>query len=108
MTPHLPGAQLEVTGGIERPPLHRSSAASLYAVLGEVCEALGAATPEGVEVGGASDGNITTGAGAPTLDGLGAVGAGAHADHEHAVIEQIPPRTAVLAALIGRLLQTPV
>lgn len=108
LAPHLPGARLEVTGGIDRPPMQRSSSASLYAVLGEVCDALGLPTPDGVDVGGASDGNITAGAGAPTLDGLGAVGAGAHADHEHAVIEQIPPRTAVLAALIRRLLHTPV
>ncbi len=106
LTPHLPGARLEVTGGIERPPLHRSSSHRLYAVLGEVCDALGVATPEGVEVGGASDGNITAGAGAPTLDGLGGVGAGAHSDHEHALIEQIPPRTEVLAALVKRLLET--
>lgn len=108
LTPKLPGARLEISGGIDRPPLQRSSSASLYAVLGEVCDALGVATPDGVDVGGASDGNITAGVGAPTLDGLGAVGAGAHADHEHAVIDQIAPRTAVLAALVRRLLQAPV
>ncbi|MGC1208670.1 MAG: M20 family peptidase, partial [Ornithinimicrobium sp.] len=72
-----------------------------------VCEDLGLPTPEGVDVGGASDGNITAGEGAPTLDGLGAVGAGAHADHEHAIIAEIPARTAMLAALVKRLLAPP-
>ncbi len=108
LKPHLEGARLEVTGGINRPPLQRSSSASLYAALGEVCERLGLATPEGVDVGGASDGNITAGEGAPTLDGLGAIGAGAHADHEHAIIDEIPGRTAMLAALVQRLLEQPV
>ncbi len=108
LTPHLDGARIEVSGGIDRPPLQRTSSEQLYAVLGEVCQKLGVTTPEGVDVGGASDGNITAGEGAPTLDGLGAVGAGAHADHEHAIIDEIPARTAVLAALVRRLLtQTP-
>ncbi len=106
LRPHLEGARIEVSGGIDRPPLQRESSAQLYAVLGQVCQGLGLATPDGVDVGGASDGNITAGAGAPTLDGLGAVGAGAHADHEHALIDEIPARTAVLAALVRQLLAT--
>ncbi len=104
LTPHHPEARITVEGGIDRPPLQWESAMGLYAVLDKVCEGLGLPTPEGVEVGGASDGNITAGLGAPTLDGLGAVGAGAHADHEHAIIAEIPARTAILAALIERLL----
>lgn len=104
LTPHHSDARITIEGGIDRPPLQRESAMGLYAVLGDVCESLGLPTPEGVEVGGASDGNITAGLGAPTLDGLGAVGAGAHADHEHAIIADIPVRTAMLAALIERLL----
>ncbi|MGB3761965.1 MAG: M20/M25/M40 family metallo-hydrolase [Ornithinimicrobium sp.] len=107
LRPHLEGARIQVSGGIDRPPLQRDSSAPLYAVLDQVCQDLGLPTPEGVDVGGASDGNITAGAGAPTLDGLGAVGAGAHADHEHALIDEIPTRTAVLAALVRRLLATP-
>ncbi len=107
LTPHLDGARIEVSGGIDRPPLQRESSEQLYAVLGEVCRDLGLSTPYGVDVGGASDGNITAGEGAATLDGLGAVGAGAHADHEHAVIDEIPARTAVLAGMVRRLLATP-
>lgn len=107
LTPRDPGARIEVDGGIDRPPLQRESSSTLYAVLGEVCDGLGLPTPDGVDVGGASDGNITAGHGAPTLDGLGAMGAGAHADHEHAIIAEIPVRTAMLAALIERLLQGP-
>jgi glutamate carboxypeptidase len=55
-------------------------------------------------VGGASDGNFTAGVGTATLDGLGAVGGGAHADHEHVLIDHLPGRTALLAALIDDLL----
>ncbi|MGB3828953.1 MAG: M20/M25/M40 family metallo-hydrolase [Ornithinimicrobium sp.] len=107
LTPHLSGARIEIDGGIDRPPLQGESSAELYAVLGQVCRDLEVPTPPGVEVGGASDGNITAGHGAPTLDGLGAVGAGAHADHEHAIIDEIPVRTAILAAMIRRLLAHP-
>jgi glutamate carboxypeptidase len=55
-------------------------------------------------VGGASDGNLTAGVGTPTLDGLGAVGGGAHADDEHVEIATMPQRSALLAALLNDLL----
>ncbi|MEK0100448.1 M20/M25/M40 family metallo-hydrolase, partial [Streptomyces sp. A475] len=55
-------------------------------------------------VGGASDGNFTAGLGVPTLDGLGAVGGGAHADDEHVVVAELPRRTALLTALIDAVL----
>jgi glutamate carboxypeptidase len=55
-------------------------------------------------VGGASDGNYTAGVGTPTLDGLGAVGGGAHAEHEHVLVDSLPGRAALLAALIDTLL----
>ena len=100
----LPGAALELTGGINRPPLQREGSMPLYAELVDVCEQLGLRAPEAADVGGASDGNITAGLGAPTLDGLGAVGGGAHADHEHALVEYFGPRTAMLAGLMHRLL----
>ena len=58
-------------------------------------------------VGGASDGNFTAGVGTPTLDGLGAVGGGAHADDEHVLVAEIPRRTALLAALVADLLADP-
>jgi glutamate carboxypeptidase len=57
-----------------------------------------------VAVGGASDGNFTAGLGIPTLDGLGAVGGGAHADHEHVVTAELPRRTALLTALTETVL----
>lgn len=92
--------KLEVTGGINRPPLERTPAvAALYgkaaAIAGELGWKLGEAA-----VGGGSDGNITAGLGIPTLDGLGAVGDGAHAVHEHIVISELPRRAALIAGLI--------
>jgi glutamate carboxypeptidase len=57
----------------------------------------------GVAVGGASDGNYTAGLGVPTLDGLGAVGGGAHAESEHVLVAEIEPRTRLLAALVAEL-----
>ncbi len=51
-----------------------------------------------ISVGGGSDGNFTAGVGTPTLDGLGAVGGGAHADDEHVIVAEIAPRTALLVA----------
>lgn len=56
-------------------------------------------------MGGASDGNFTAAQGIPTLDGMGACGAGAHADHEHALVEYIAPRTALLAAMVATQLE---
>jgi glutamate carboxypeptidase len=60
----------------------------------------------GAAVGGGSDGNFTAGIGIPTLDGLGAVGGGAHADHEHVVVAELEPRTQLLAALVSRAAQS--
>ncbi|WP_349829538.1 M20 family metallopeptidase [Brevibacterium litoralis] len=101
LTPQLPGATIAVTGGINRPPLENSMTAGLFERAVAVSADLGIDAPEGVAVGGASDGNFTAAAGVPTLDGLGADGDGAHAEHEHAIVDQIPPRTARLAALIA-------
>jgi glutamate carboxypeptidase len=64
---------------------------------------VGIADIRGVGVGGGSDGNFTAALGIPTLDGLGAVGGGAHADHEYVVVDTIVPRTELLAELIRRL-----
>lgn len=101
LTPSLDGARIELKGGINRPPMERSMAQGLFDRAVELASELGIDTPTSVAVGGGSDGNFTAGAGVPTLDGLGAVGDGAHADHEHAIVDQIPPRTALLAALIA-------
>ncbi|WP_210603617.1 M20 family metallopeptidase [Brevibacterium oceani] len=99
--PQVEGSTTEVLGGINRPPFEREQSAALFDRARALADELELPVPEGVSVGGASDGNFTAGDGIPTLDGLGAVGDGAHAEHEHAVIAEIAPRTALLAALIA-------
>jgi glutamate carboxypeptidase len=95
---------LEISGGPNRPPLPASSSAGLFALASSVAAGLGLAPLESASVGGASDGNFTAGVGTPTLDGLGAVGGGAHADHEHVQVNALPGRAALLAALTDELL----
>ncbi|MEV4259308.1 M20/M25/M40 family metallo-hydrolase, partial [Spirillospora sp. NPDC049652] len=107
LRPVLPGARLEVTGGPDRAPLQETSSASLFALASRLYGELGLGELRGVAVGGGSDGNLTAGVGTPTLDGLGAVGGGAHADHEHVVVAELPNRTALLAALIRELTARP-
>ncbi|WP_106179809.1 M20 family metallopeptidase [Prauserella shujinwangii] len=104
LVPVLPGADVEVTGGPNRPPLEASSSAALLERLRLLSARLGLGDPGAVAVGGASDGNFTAGVGTPTLDGLGAVGGGAHADHEHVLIDHLPGRTRLLRALLQDLL----
>jgi glutamate carboxypeptidase len=104
LAPLLDGAALEVTGGPNRPPLGSSASADLFARAAQVAGRLGLPPLTRAAVGGASDGNFTAGAGVPTLDGLGAVGGGAHADHEHVLVAELPARAALLAALIEDLL----
>ena len=103
--PQVEGSTTKVLGGINRPPFEPEQSAALFARATSLAAEMGLPAPEGVSVGGASDGNFTAGDGIPTLDGLGAVGDGAHAEHEHAVIAEIAPRTALLAALIADQLQ---
>ncbi|MGO2038332.1 MAG: M20/M25/M40 family metallo-hydrolase [Brevibacterium sp.] len=103
--PQLEGSTTEVLGDINRPPFEKEQSAALFERATALSAQLGLPAPEGVSVGGASDGNFTAGDGIPTLDGLGAVGDGAHAEHEHAVVAEIAPRTALLAALIADQLQ---
>ncbi|MFF3438703.1 M20 family metallopeptidase [Streptosporangium sp. NPDC002721] len=100
LSPRIGGTRLEITGGPNRPPLEHASSAGLFALARKVAADLGLAPLSGVGVGGASDGNFTAGAGCPTLDGLGAVGGGAHADDEHVVVAEMPGRAALLAGLI--------
>lgn len=108
LSPHEDGAWVEVTGGINRPPMETDAAQPLFRLACAVADELGIAAESGplqqVSVGGGSDGNFTAGVGCPTLDGLGAVGGGAHADTEHVVVAQIPRRTALLAGLIRAVL----
>lgn len=100
LQPSVPGAEVRVTGGINRPPMERAGSQQLFAVAQKLASEMGAVALQQVSVGGGSDGNFTAGVGCPTLDGLGAVGGGAHADTEHVIIAEIPRRTALLAALI--------
>jgi glutamate carboxypeptidase len=98
-----PACTLTVTGGMNRPPMERTAGtAALYKQARTLAAQLSFDLPEAA-VGGGSDGNFTSALGVPTLDGLGAVGEGAHAAHEHVVIAQLVPRTALLAALIATL-----
>jgi len=92
---------LTVTGGINRPPMVRGrGTVKLFRQARALAAELGL-TLEEASTGGASDGNFTAALGIPTLDGMGAVGEGAHACHESILVEHIAPRTALLAALLA-------
>ncbi len=94
--------RVEVSGGLNRPPMERTpAAAALFRQARELAAPLGIDLRE-TAVGGGSDGNFTAGLGIATLDGLGAVGDGAHAAHEHIVVEQLPRRAALLTHLLLR------
>jgi len=99
-----PLARIEVTGGINRPPLQPSSTTALYERIEKVAASIGMTPLGSAHVGGASDGNFAAAAGAQVLDGLGAVGQGAHAPHEWVSASSLEPRTALLHALIKDLL----
>ncbi|MET9256517.1 M20 family metallopeptidase [Streptomyces sp. NPDC003717] len=103
LRPRLSGARLQVGGGPNRPPLDPDASGKLFALATEQAARLGMGPLGQAAVGGASDGNYTAGVGCPTLDGLGAVGDGAHAAHEHVVIAEMPGRTRLLTALLGAL-----
>lgn len=93
---------LSVTGGMNRPPMERTRAAvGLYRQAKALAAELSFELDEAA-TGGASDGNFTSALGIPTLDGMGAVGEGAHARHESILIEHLAPRTALLAGILAR------
>ncbi len=93
---------LSVSGGINRPPMVRTrSTVRLYRQARALAVELGFVLGE-ASTGGASDGNFTSALGIPTLDGMGAVGEGAHARHESIVLEHLAPRTALLAGMLLR------
>jgi glutamate carboxypeptidase len=98
-----PGCTIEVSGGINRPPMERTAGTvRLFQIAKEQGAALGMELAE-ASTGGGSDGNFTSALGIPTLDGLGGVGEGAHASNESIVLEELPRRTALLASLIQTL-----
>jgi glutamate carboxypeptidase len=102
LRPILPGAQLEIRGGFSRAPLERKMSATLFARAKKLASQMGITLGE-CAAGGGSDGNFTAALGVPTLDGLGAVGDGAHSAREHIVIRKMPERAALLAALLADL-----
>ncbi len=94
---------LEVTGGLNRPPMERTSGTvTLFRRAATIAAGLGFQLQEAA-TGGGSDGNFTSALGIPTLDGMGAVGEGAHADRESILLDTLVPRTALLTAMIGGL-----
>jgi glutamate carboxypeptidase len=98
-----PACKLEITGGINRPPMERKpGTVALYKQARKLAADLGFQLDEAA-TGGASDGNFTAALGVPTLDGLGAVGEGAHAARESILIDHLVPRTALLAALLASI-----
>ncbi len=90
---------LEITGGIDRPPMERRACAALFAQAQAAARELGFELAEET-VGGGSDGNFTAALGIPTLDGLGGVGEGAHAANESVILDELPRRAALLVRLI--------
>lgn len=96
-----PHCKLTITGGVNRPPMERKAGTiALFRQARRLARELGFELDEAA-TGGGSDGNFTAALGVPTLDGMGAVGEGAHATHESVLIEHLAPRTALLAAMIA-------
>ena len=103
LRPILKGARIEVRGGINRPPLERTAAVgALFQHAQSLMREIGVTLRE-ASTGGGSDGNFTAALGVPTLDGLGAVGDGAHSPGEHVIIRALPERAALLAGLLATL-----
>ena len=98
LRPVDPRSTIEVSGAINRPPMQESASATLWPLAQQVAPGI-----SGFAVGGGSDGNFTAAIGVPTLDGLGAVGGGAHADHEYVVIDTMPDRATLIAGLVQRI-----
>jgi glutamate carboxypeptidase len=97
-------ATISVSGGVNRPPMPTEASIELFAAAQKAAIEVGIGPVEGVSVGGGSDGNFTAALGIPTLDGLGVVGGGAHADHEWVDIGVLRERAALLATLLTNLL----
>jgi glutamate carboxypeptidase len=103
LKPFDPDCSLEISGGINRPPMERTEGTvRLFRAAQELGRTIGMEVQES-STGGGSDGNFTSALGIPTLDGLGALGEGAHASNESIVIGELPGRTALLAGLMGSL-----
>lgn len=103
LKPVHPEASVVISGQIGRPPMHESAATELFAIASGVASMVGLIGLDGIVVGGGSDGNFTAAVGVQTLDGLGAVGGGAHGDNEHVLVATMPQRAALLAGLCQEL-----
>ncbi|MBQ1072226.1 M20 family metallopeptidase [Micromonospora sp. C31] len=103
LVPHLPEATLTVQGGINRHPMSPELARPLLELAQSTARQLGIPSLAGAHAAGASDGNFTAALGVPTLDGLGAVGGGAHSAGEYVCLDRMPERTALLAGLVDAL-----
>src|SRR5262249_43649443 len=99
LKPVLPGAKLQIRGGFNRAPLERKHSADLFQHAQSLAKELGIRIGE-CTAGGGSDGNLTAALGIPTLDGLGAVGDGAHSPGEYIIAKTMPERAALLAAML--------
>jgi glutamate carboxypeptidase len=104
LRPATPDISVSVERIAQSPPFSRSASTELFARARRIASDIGVGSLEGAEVGGGSDGNYTASVGTPTLDGLGPVGDGAHAENEHVVVEHMPKRVALVAALVRDLL----
>ncbi len=102
LRPILRGTKLQIRGGFNRPPMERKAAAALYAKARALAREMGLTLGE-ASVGGGSDGNFTAALGIPTLDGLGAVGEGAHSAGENILVRALPERAALLGALLATI-----
>jgi glutamate carboxypeptidase len=100
LRPLTRGARLEIRGGFNRPPMERKVSAALFSRAKSLAAQMGLSIGECV-AGGGSDGNLTAALGVPTLDGLGALGDGAHSAHEYVLAKTMPERAALLAALLA-------
>jgi glutamate carboxypeptidase len=104
LLPRDPRTRLTLSGGIDRPPLERTpGVVALFQHAQAVAADLGRTLGEG-GTGGGSDGNLTAALGVPTLDGLGAIGGGAHAIDEYVTVRDLPWRAALVAGLLRRIL----
>ena len=100
LRPITRGARLEIRGGFNRAPMERKVSAALFVRAKSLAAQMDLSIGECL-AGGGSDGNLTAALGIPTLDGLGAVGDGAHSTSEHVIVKTMPERAALLAALLA-------
>lgn len=103
LSPLTKGTTIKVTGDINRPPMERTPATDeLFVKAKTIASSLGFNLTQ-ASVGGGSDGNFTAALGVPTLDGLGAVGDGPHAEYEHILTESLVTRSALVAHLFTKV-----